>query len=140
MSALKTKHNKERKTEVTECYFDLIDAHLEDLLSGRIDQMFELGDIADRLSVSQKHLIRIVKETRGNHPCHFYVQAILEKSKHLIATTRLPISEIAQRLTYDPSNFTKFFKKYVGVTPSKYRDQAGSFSIPTSAGQARAGR
>lgn len=140
MSELKPNYNKERRTEVTGCYFELIDSHLEDLLSGRIDRMFELSDIADRLSISQKHLIRIVKETRGNHPCHFYVQAILEKSKHLIATTRLPISEIAQRLTYDPSNFTKFFKKYVGVTPSKYRDQEGSLYKPTSLGQRRAGQ
>jgi len=134
MSELKTIHYNKRKAEITERYFELIDSHLEDLLSGRIDRMFELSDIADTLSVSQKHLIRIIRETRGNHPCHFYLEAILDKSKRLIVTTRLPIGEIAQRLTYDPSNFTKFFKKYVGVTPSKYRDRAGSFSIPASAG------
>lgn len=115
-------HHSERKEEITERYFELIHSHLEDLLSGSTDLMYELREIADRLSVSQRHLIRVVKETRGNHPCHFYVQAILEKSKHLMATTQIPISEIARKLTYDPSNFTKFFRKYEGVTPSQYRN------------------
>ncbi|GAA4444989.1 hypothetical protein GCM10023091_35930 [Ravibacter arvi] len=126
MSEAAETHYGERKDEITDRYFELIHSHLEDLLSGSADLMFELREIADRLSVSQKHLIRVVNETRGNHPCHFYVQAILEKSKHLMATTQIPISEIARRLTYDPSNFTKFFKKYEGVTPLQYRNSVAA--------------
>jgi AraC-like DNA-binding protein len=34
------------------------------------------------------------------------------------------IAEIAGRLTFDTSNFTKFFKRFEGVTPSAYRQQA----------------
>jgi len=32
------------------------------------------------------------------------------------------IASVAALLTYDPSNFTKFFKKYSGQTPKQYRE------------------
>jgi AraC-like DNA-binding protein len=37
----------------------------------------------------------------------------------------MPIAQIAARLTYDPSNFTKFFKAFTGTTPKKFRDSEG---------------
>lgn len=112
---------KKRNEEITAKYFELLDTHLNDLTSGRTDVMLELNDIAKNLCVSQKHLIKIIRETKGNHPCHFYVQKILEQAKRLLSDTDYTVSEIAHRLTYDPSNFTKFFKKYEGLTPSLYR-------------------
>jgi len=113
--------NSKRSDIITNRYFELLDSHLDDLISGRTDLMFELQDIAGILCVSQKHLIKIIQSTRGNHPCHFYVLKILERAKQLLTHTDLSIAEIARLLTYDPSNFTKFFKKYEGLTPSQYR-------------------
>jgi len=83
--------------------------------------MMELQDIANILCVSQKHLIKIIQETSGNHPCYFYVQKILACIKDLLINSDLTIAKIAQMLTYDPSNFTKFFKKYEGMSPSQFR-------------------
>jgi AraC family transcriptional regulator, regulatory protein of adaptative response / methylphosphotriester-DNA alkyltransferase methyltransferase len=48
---------------------------------------------------------------------------LLDISKELLLTTTLSIAQIARQLTYDPSNFTKFFKEYTGTTPKKFRDQ-----------------
>jgi len=33
------------------------------------------------------------------------------------------IADVAIQLTYDPSNFTKFFKKMEGITPKQYRQK-----------------
>ncbi|MGE8421745.1 MAG: helix-turn-helix domain-containing protein, partial [Sphingobacterium siyangense] len=60
----------------------------------------------------------------------FYVQKILTCTKSLLANNELTISEIAQRLTYDPSNFTKFFKKYEGMSPSQFRQLQKAKSSP----------
>lgn len=119
-------NTKKRNNDITTRYFELLDAHLNDLVTGNTSEMLELQDIAKILFVSQKHLIKIIQETRGNHPCHFYVQKILEQTKRLLATTDWSITEIAYRLTYDPSNFTKFFKKYEGITPSQFREMQKS--------------
>ncbi len=125
-----TNQQKKRSEEITIRYFALLDSHLDDLLKGNATKMFELGDIARILCISQKHLIKIIRENKGNHPCHFYVQKILEQTKELLSTTDWSIAEIAFRLTYDPSNFTKFFKKHEGITPSAYRASKKTKSSP----------
>lgn len=110
-----------RNRKTIQQYFELLDRHLEELVDGKTDQMLELADLTQILCVSQKHLIRIMKMETGEHPCHFYVQKIIDKSKQLLKNTNETIASIAIKLTYDPSNFTKFFKKYTGMTPSQYR-------------------
>lgn len=120
----------ERATYVTSQYFSLLDKHLHDLIDGQATEMYELNDIAKILCVSPKHLIKLIQKTSGYHPCHFYVQKILETTKQLLLTTNLSISEIAFRLTYDPSNFTKFFKKYEKMTPSQFRSNKKAKSSP----------
>lgn len=46
----------------------------------------------------------------------------IEKAKHLIATTKMPFTEIALSVGfYDSAHFTKEFEKRAGVTPSVYR-------------------
>lgn len=123
---------KDRYHNVTVQYWELLDRHLTDLVEGRIDQMYELQDIAKILCISPKHLIKIVKETTGQHPCHFFVEKILDKARYLLVNTGHPISDIAIRLTYDPSNFTKFFKRHVGITPTQYRHGIKAKSSPLS--------
>ncbi|WP_426790961.1 helix-turn-helix domain-containing protein [Sphingobacterium sp. WOUb80] len=122
--------NSKRSEEITIQYFEFLDRHLAELISGVSIEMLELQDIANILCVSQKHLIKIIQETSGNHPCHFYVQKILTCTKSLLTNSELTISEIAQRLTYDPSNFTKFFKKYEGMSPSQFRQLQKAKSSP----------
>lgn len=122
--------NRKRSEEITVQYFEFLDRHLAELISGVSIEMLELQDIANILCVSQKHLIKIIQETSGNHPCHFYVQKILTCTKSLLTNSELTISEIAQRLTYDPSNFTKFFKKYEGMSPSQFRQLQKAKSSP----------
>jgi AraC-like DNA-binding protein len=41
----------------------------------------------------------------------------------MLLETEKSVSEIAKILTYDPSNFSKFFKKFVGQTPGKFRKE-----------------
>ena len=39
----------------------------------------------------------------------------------LLKETKASIAQIAIQLTYDPSNFSKFFKKWTGLTPGNFR-------------------
>lgn len=107
--------------EVVNSYFSLLDKHLDNLLNGTEATMLELNQIAALLNLSHKKLITIIRTSLGNHPCHFYDQKILEKAKQLLIESDWPVAKIALRLTYDPSNFSKFFKKYTGKTPGEFR-------------------
>lgn len=110
-----------RNQEITKIYLNFIENHVEDVASGNVSEFMELNQIASELAISHQHLTDTVKKETGNHPCHFYDGKIIEKAKNLILTTEKPISEIAHILTYDPSNFSKFFKKWTGFTPANFR-------------------
>ena len=79
---------------------------------GLAEKTFEIKDLAELLFVSPKHLSNTIQEVLGKSPCDIYEERLIEISKELLLTTNKPISHIAQTLTFDPSNFTKFFKSF----------------------------
>lgn len=107
--------------KITKKYLDFIKEHVEDVIQGKVERFYLLCEISDKLAISHKHLINIVNQIKGNHPCHFYDLQIIDSAKSLLKDETLTIREIAEILTYDPSNFSKFFKKWTGVTPGRYR-------------------
>lgn len=110
-----------RSEEITEKYFKLLDRHLADIVSGEATEMMQLKQIASALFLSHGHLTDTIQQTMGHHPCHFYDLKIIEQAKNLLANADYSIAEVAKKLTYDPSNFSKFFKKFTTQTPGEYR-------------------
>lgn len=110
-----------RQAEILAHFQQVVESHIDDLLAGRVEQLAELQEIAAVLGLHPVHLSKVVKLASGQHACHFYQQKIVLETKKLLADTTLPISEIARKLDYDVSNFTKFFKRFTGLTPSAYR-------------------
>jgi AraC-like DNA-binding protein len=125
MKALQTLSNKKtaRGDEITSAYLAFLDKHLAELVAGQSVKMLELNEIAKQLYISARHLSQTVQAIKGQHPCYFYDRKILEVTKRLLLETDWPVAEIADRLTYDPSNFSKFFKKYTGETPGQFRSK-----------------
>lgn len=112
-----------RSKEITENYFQFLDNHIEDVVLGKTDEFMEINQIASALFISHKHLTDTVQKETGSHPCHFYDLKILDEAKKMLSETDLSVSEIAKILTYDPSNFSKFFKKFIGQTPGQFRKE-----------------
>ncbi|MEY8758906.1 helix-turn-helix domain-containing protein [Chryseobacterium tongliaoense] len=110
-----------RGAEITISYFAFIDQHIQDVISGKVPEFMELNEIANELAISHTHLTDTVKKEKGNHPCHFYDAKIIEQAQIMLAETDKPVAEIARIFTYDPSNFSKFFKKWTGMTPGNFR-------------------
>jgi len=112
-----------RGEEITKNYFQFLDKHIEDVVLGKVDEFMEINQIASELFISHKHLTDTVQKETGNHPCHFYDHKIIDEAKRMLSETDKSVSEIARILTYDPSNFSKFFKKFVGQTPAQFRKE-----------------
>lgn len=110
-----------RREEITKAYFDFLDCHLADIVSGKLTEMMELNEIAGELNISPQHLSDTIQQTMGHHPCHFYDSKILEHAMKLLLETDMSVAQIAKILTYDPSNFSKFFKKFRYETPGNFR-------------------
>ncbi len=111
-----------RRHEIAADYLKELDKHLDDLVAGRTTEMLEVRDFADLIHVHPVHLSNTVKAATGQSPCYFFEKRLMEISKSMLENANTPISEIARILTYDPSNFTKFFKHFAGQTPKQYRE------------------
>jgi len=111
-----------RQKQIVKQYHHLLDEHLEELRSGKAMRMATIGDFAAAMHIHPRHLSNTIHEVTGTSACDIYEYKILALAQDMLANTDDSIADIAIRLDYDPSNFTKFFKKYGGVTPKQYRN------------------
>ncbi|MDB5157940.1 MAG: helix-turn-helix protein [Mucilaginibacter sp.] len=111
-----------RQYEITADFLKEIDKHLDDLLKNDLPDMFEIRDFAEILHIHPTHLSNTIKLTTGKAPCFFFEEKIMVIAKDMLKDNDQSIAQIAFKLTFDPSNFTKFFKRFEGVTPKQYRE------------------
>jgi AraC-like DNA-binding protein len=112
-----------RKKEIVKEYIAVLDEHIQDLKEGKVDRALEIREFAGMLHIHPVHLSATIKEVTGRSTCSLYEERLVRISKELLLNTSLPVAQIARQLTYDPSNFTKFFKAFTGTTPKKFRDE-----------------
>lgn len=110
-----------RRQQLTMEYFNVIDRHIYDLASGRCTAVMTLKEVAEILFVHPRHLSNVVKDVTGNSTCHHFEFKLVKLAQQMLLKPDLSIKDIALKLDYDPSNFTKFFKKYAGQTPTIFR-------------------
>ncbi|MFC4685612.1 helix-turn-helix domain-containing protein [Epilithonimonas pallida] len=111
-----------RQKEITNDFLKIVDQNLADVLSGNSENIYEIRDVAELMHIHPRHLSNTIKLVTGNSPCSFVEDKILDIAKQHLEDNKISIAEIAKMLTYDPSNFTKFFKRFAGMTPKQYRE------------------
>jgi AraC family transcriptional regulator of adaptative response / methylphosphotriester-DNA alkyltransferase methyltransferase len=114
-----------RKREIVKQYITELDKHVEALKKGETDEVLEVREFAQIMHLHPVHLSNTIKEVTGKSSCDLFEERLVNVSKELLLTTDMSIGQIAARLTYDPSNFTKFFKAFTGTTPKKFRNSQG---------------
>jgi AraC family transcriptional regulator, regulatory protein of adaptative response / methylphosphotriester-DNA alkyltransferase methyltransferase len=121
MVAQKVNVNSNRPGEIVSAYLKELDKHLLALKQGKAENTFTIKDLAALLFIHPTHLSNTIKQVLGKSPCDVYEERLIEIAKELIIESKQSIAEVARTLTYDPSNFSKFFKSYVGITPNQFR-------------------
>lgn len=82
-------------------------------------------EIASRLGLGYSWFRRMFKEYTGVSPAQYQLQQRLLRAKELLTGSAMNISEIAYRLRFENAGqFSTFFKKKEGVTPSEFRERA----------------
>lgn len=110
-----------RKNEIAERYLALLDQHIDDVIKGKEQEFFSIKHIASILAISHTHFTDTIKKVLGKHPCFYYDEKIIIRAKEMLGDKNMQPSVVAKKLTYDPSNFSKFFKKWTGETPGMYK-------------------
>ena len=93
-----------------------------------------VGDLAQRLHVSQEYLTRTFRNHVGMTPGKYLVQVRVEHAKLLLQQGDHSIAFVADACGFANGNyFARVFRSCVGVSPSVYaREQAGQAPLPTS--------
>ncbi len=110
-----------RQHQIASQFLARLDQHLTDLRNGAVQQGLQIRELAAQLFIHPTHLSNTIKEVLGKSACQVYEEKLLQLAKELLAGPQ-PISHIAFTLDYDPSNFTRFFKRFTGISPRQYRN------------------
>lgn len=95
---------------------EYIHAHLTEDLS--------LSEIATTVGLSQYHFSRIFKQATGSTLWQYVVQQRIKLAKRLLTQPNQSIVEISNYLGFSSQGqFTNFFRKHTGVTPTQYRQK-----------------
>lgn len=86
--------------------------------------MVTVSELSQELYVSHDYLRHLFQEQGGESPMRRIIRARLERAKELLATSALPLAEVAARSGFDsPYYFSRLFKQIFGLTPSAFRRQ-----------------
>lgn len=93
-----------------------------------------VGELADRLEVSQEYLTRTFRAHVGMTPGKYLNQIRVEHAKLLLQRGDHSVAFVADACGFANGNyFARVFRSMVGVTPSVYaREQAGHAPLPQS--------
>lgn len=79
---------------------------------------------AETLCITPNYLSDVVKQESGMTVMQWINRHAIQEIKVLLKYSNLSISEIAERVNfYNPSFFSKFFKRETGLTPNEYRNR-----------------
>ncbi len=83
---------------------------------------FSLDELAERYHISKFYLSRLFKKNTGYSPMQYLMICRLAVARGLLEETDKSISEIVWRSGFsDGSNFSRYFKAHIGMTPEEYR-------------------
>lgn len=99
--------------------------HTKQFLFENYARSLSLSEIAWEVRLSGEHLCRSFKEETGHTVFAYLRQVRIEAAKGLLTSSKLKITEIAERCGFGSSSvFSRTFQKMTGTTPVDYRRDA----------------
>jgi AraC-like DNA-binding protein len=112
----------------------LLERHLlraRDLVDSRYAEPLDLRRLAREAHVSPRHFSRSFRRVFGETPYQYLLTRRLERARHLLRTTEMPVAEICLEVGFTSvGSFTTTFRRHVGVSPTTFRK---AYSAPSDA-------
>jgi AraC family transcriptional regulator len=89
-------------------------------IQDQLDTDLTVSGIAQAVGMSPYHFTRLFKESTGQSPHRYVVEARVRKAKELLTTGKFTISEAAHHVGFvDQSHLTRHFKRVFGLPPER---------------------
>ena len=90
-------------------------------INAHLDQEIKLSSIAEVVGISQYYFCRLFKQSMGMTPYQYVIQQRVERAKQLLQQRNVMIADVARAVGFaDQSQFTRHFKRLLGVTPKQF--------------------
>jgi AraC family transcriptional regulator len=95
-------------------------ARAVEYIQDQLDADLTVSGIAQAVGMSRYHFTRLFKESTGQSPYQYVVEARVRKAKELLTTGKFTISEAAFHVGFaDQSHLTRHFKRVFGLPPKR---------------------
>ena len=112
--------NTEDNTQKVQASVSLL-RNFKSLLETQHSEWHKVNTYAQALHITPDHLNTSVKSLTGSTAKEHIQNRLLVAAKRLLRFSPLSTKEVAYRLGFsEPANLSQFFKKYTGVSPSKF--------------------
>jgi len=106
----------------TENRSEQIISQFQSLIEEHYQTKKTVQEYADILELTPKHLSETIKELTNKTALHYIHIRILKELQYLLVYTKLSIKQITTMLNFEnSSDLGRFFKRFEGISSSKYR-------------------
>jgi len=100
-------------------------------VNARLEDKIVMKDVSEHVGVSQFYFCKVFKQATGMTLTEYVNRRRIEWAKRELLNPGAPITEIAFDIGYQSlSQFNRSFLKYVGVSPTRYREKLSRGSNP----------
>lgn len=90
-------------------------------ISANLHQPLQLDVIAERICISRRQLLRIMRSALNESLYAYMTRQRMEQAIMYMQTEEMTLAELAARVGYDnPQSFSKAFRKLFGISPKAY--------------------
>ena len=95
-----------------------------ELMEANLSEPLSLIEIADAVGLSRRQIERLFRQEMGRSPARYYLEIRLERARHLLAQSSLPIVDVAVACGFvSASHFSKCYREIYQSSPQQERAQ-----------------
>ena len=96
-------------------------------LSDHIGDHIGLAEVAEHVGITASYMSRVFSEHTGYTVMEYLTRLRIRLAAELLRDQSIQVKEVMIQSGYhDPSYFGQVFRRFLGLTPSKFRDQFGT--------------
>jgi YesN/AraC family two-component response regulator len=102
----------------------------ESFIKDNFTRKISLREVAKIAGLSAPYFSTIFKEEMGENLSKYINRQRVQKASRMLLETDVSLSEISNACCFDDQSwFSKIFRNFTGISPSKYRSQGGKINI-----------
>jgi AraC family transcriptional regulator len=95
---------------------------LAEFIDEHLAQEISLATLAGLVDLSLYHFARAFKQSFGVPPHRYHMDRRMDRASSLLRRSALSVTQIGSQIGFrETSSFTRAYRKFAGITPSKYR-------------------